>query len=45
MELLDGKKQREIATALKMSEGYVSKLLKRARSRVRISGWEVDRAG
>ena len=42
MELLDGLKQREIARALKRSEGYVSKLLKRARERVRVAGWEVS---
>src|SRR5213075_1101379 len=41
MELLDGLKQRDIAGYLKLSEGYVSKLLKRARERVRIAGWEV----
>ncbi len=41
MELLDGKKQREIASALKLTEGYVSKLLKRARERIRIAGWEL----
>ena len=44
MELLDGLKQRDIAKALKLSEGYVSKLLKRGRDRVRIAGWEVGDA-
>ena len=34
MKLLDGKSQREIAEALSMSEGYVSKLLARARRRI-----------
>jgi RNA polymerase sigma-70 factor (ECF subfamily) len=41
MELLDGLKQRDIAKALKISESHVSKLLKRARERVRIAGWEL----
>jgi RNA polymerase sigma-70 factor (ECF subfamily) len=42
MELLDSKKQKDIATELKLSEGYVSKLLTRARERIRIAGWEVS---
>ncbi|MBL8952697.1 MAG: sigma-70 family RNA polymerase sigma factor [Myxococcaceae bacterium] len=42
MELLDGKKQRDIASALGLSEGHVSKLLKRARERIRIAGWKLD---
>jgi len=42
MELLDGKKQRDIASALNLSEGHVSKLLKRARERIRIAGWELS---
>jgi len=42
MELLDGLKQREICMRLQLSEGYVSKLLKRARERIRIAGWEVS---
>jgi RNA polymerase sigma factor (sigma-70 family) len=42
MELLDGMKQRDIAAKLKLSESHVSKLLKRARERVRIAGWELD---
>lgn len=41
MELIDGLKQREIARALSLSEGYVSKLLDRARQRVRDSGWDL----
>lgn len=45
MELLDGKKQRDIAVALSLSEGHVSKLLKRARERIRIAGWEVADGG
>jgi RNA polymerase sigma-70 factor (ECF subfamily) len=40
MKLLDGKSQREIAEALRMSEGYVSKLLARAWEKVRAAGWE-----
>lgn len=45
MELIDGLKQREIAELLELSEGHVSKLLKRARERVRIAGWEVADEG
>lgn len=41
MKVLDGMAQREIATALGMSEGYVSKLLTRAWDKVRAAGWEV----
>lgn len=41
MKVLDGKSQREIADALSMSEGYVSKLTARAWARVREAGWEV----
>lgn len=40
MKLLDGKSQTEIAEILALSEGYVSKLLARAWSRVRAAGWE-----
>lgn len=42
MKVLDGKSQKEIAEALDMSEGYVSKLTARAWERVRERGWEVD---
>jgi RNA polymerase sigma-70 factor (ECF subfamily) len=44
MKLLDGKSQRDIAEALNISEGYVSKLLKRGLDRARADGWgdEVD---
>jgi len=42
MKLLDGKSQREIAEALDMSEGYVSKLVTRGLDRVRAEGWEVS---
>jgi RNA polymerase sigma-70 factor (ECF subfamily) len=45
MELLDGLKQRDIAKALKLSEGYVSKLLTRGRERLRIAGWELEEVG
>lgn len=41
MELLDGMKQRDIAQVLKLSESHVSKLLKRARERVKIAGWSL----
>lgn len=41
LELVDGLKQRDIARMLGMTEGYVSKLLKRGRERVRAAGWEV----
>jgi len=42
MKLLDGKSQREIAEALSMSEGYVSKLFARARQRIDTSHPEAD---
>lgn len=42
MKVLDGKSQREIADALELSEGYVSKLVARAWSRIRAAGWEVS---
>jgi RNA polymerase sigma-70 factor (ECF subfamily) len=42
MKLLDGKSQREIAHALSLSEGYVSKLIDRAWGAVRAAGWEVS---
>ncbi len=41
MKLFDGKRQGEIAQALSLSEGYVSKLLQRALGRIRSEGWEV----
>lgn len=41
MKVMDGKSQREIADALGMSEGYVSKLITRAWQQVRAAGWEV----
>ncbi len=42
MKLLDGKSQREIAAALELSEGYVSKLIARAEAHLRAQGWKVD---
>jgi RNA polymerase sigma-70 factor (ECF subfamily) len=42
MKLLDGLSQREIAQALSLSEGYVSKLTHRAQARMEAWGWEVD---
>lgn len=45
MKVMDGKSQREIADALGMSEGYVSKLIARAWQQVRAAGWEVAYAG
>jgi RNA polymerase sigma factor (sigma-70 family) len=44
MRYLDGKSGREIARSLRVSEGYVSKLLARAVERVRAQGWEVEDA-
>lgn len=41
MKVLDGLSQREIAETLSLSEGYVSKLWSRARSRLMAEGWEV----
>jgi RNA polymerase sigma-70 factor, ECF subfamily len=40
MKVLDGMSQKEIASALSMSEGYVSKLVTRSWSRLRAAGWE-----
>ena len=40
MKILDGLSQQEIAQALSMSEGYVSKLVTRAWERIRAAGWE-----
>ena len=42
MKVLDGMAQKDIAVALGMSEGYVSKLLTRAWDKVRAAGWEVS---
>jgi RNA polymerase sigma-70 factor (ECF subfamily) len=42
MKFIDGKSQQEIAEALSMSKGYVSKLVTRALSRLQQRGWEVD---
>jgi RNA polymerase sigma factor (sigma-70 family) len=44
MYSLEGKRLREIAASLSMSEGYVSKLLTRARTALRANGWEADDA-
>jgi RNA polymerase sigma-70 factor (ECF subfamily) len=41
LKILDGLSQREIADLLELSEGYVSKLLARAFSRLAADGWEV----
>ncbi len=41
LELVDGLKQTEIARMLGLTEGYVSKLLKRARAEIRAQGWEL----
>lgn len=41
MKLLDDKSQTEIAEALGLSEGYVSKLVTRALGRIEAQGWEV----
>lgn len=42
MKVIDGKSQKEIAEALEMSEGYVSKLVTRGWERIRAAGWEVS---
>ena len=39
MKLLDGRSQRDIAETMGLSEGYVSKLLRRGLDRVRADGW------
>lgn len=41
MKILDDKSQKDIAEALSMSEGYVSKLVTRALARIESQGWEV----
>jgi RNA polymerase sigma-70 factor (ECF subfamily) len=41
LKTLDGLSQREIASALELSEGYVSKLLSRAEARLQAWGWKV----
>ena len=45
MKVLDGKSQKEIAEALALSEGYVSKLCARAWGRVQGAGWGVPDGG
>jgi len=40
MKAIDGKSQKEIARILKVSEGYVSQLISRARQRLSALGWE-----
>lgn len=45
MKLLDGKSQRDIAEALELSEGYVSKLLRRGLEKLRSDGWEEEDHG
>jgi RNA polymerase sigma-70 factor (ECF subfamily) len=42
MKVLDELSQREIAAALGLSEGYVSKLLSRAQARLSSGEWKVD---
>jgi RNA polymerase sigma-70 factor (ECF subfamily) len=42
MHYIDGKKQNEIARILGHSKGYVCKLIKKAETRVREAGWEVE---
>jgi RNA polymerase sigma factor (sigma-70 family) len=44
MKYLDGLRQTAIAEAVGCSEGYVSKLLRRALERLRQLGWELDNA-
>lgn len=44
MRYLDELPQQQIAAALGLSEGYVSKLLGRVRERLQQQGWEVPRA-
>ncbi len=44
MKVVDGRSQKEIAEALEMSEGYVSKLVARGWERLRAAGWEVANA-
>lgn len=40
MKLLDGLSNREVARALELSDGYVTKLTQKAISRLRQGGWE-----
>lgn len=42
MKVLDGKRQQEIAEALSLSKGYVSKLVDRAGKRLAEMGWRLD---
>jgi len=43
LKILDGLSQREIATLLSLSEGYVSKLVARGTARLAAAGWSMDR--
>jgi RNA polymerase sigma-70 factor (ECF subfamily) len=45
LKILDGLSQREIAELLSLSEGYVSKLVARATSRLAKQGWKVGERG
>lgn len=40
MVAFDGKRQREIASILRLSEGYVSRVLSQARAALAAEGWE-----
>jgi RNA polymerase sigma-70 factor (ECF subfamily) len=40
MKAIDGKSQRDIARILRVSEGYVSRLISSARTRLIAMGWE-----
>lgn len=40
MKVFDARSQRDIASALELSEGYVSKLLARGLQQIRDAGWE-----
>jgi RNA polymerase sigma factor (sigma-70 family) len=43
LKILDGLSQREIASLLSLSEGYVSKLVARGTSRLAAAGWSMGR--
>jgi RNA polymerase sigma factor (sigma-70 family) len=45
LKILDGLSQREIAEVLSLSEGYVSKLVARATTRLTAEGWKVETDG
>jgi RNA polymerase sigma-70 factor (ECF subfamily) len=45
LKILDGLSQREIAELLSLSEGYVSKLVARATTRLAAQGWKVNSDG